>query len=100
MRANPWWRNPALVIAAFARLVRPDRASWAMGLATAAGSMGQFLFAPIGQGFISAYGPVTALVMLAGFVALVPILAMSLSGKGENAETEPAQSVRQALTKA
>ena len=89
-----------IVIAAFARLVRPDRASWAMGLATAAGSMGQFLFAPIGQGFISAYGPTTALVLLAGFVALVPILAMSLSGKGENADTEPAQSVKQALAQA
>ena len=89
-----------IVIAAFARLVRPDRASWAMGLATAAGSMGQFLFAPIGQGFISAYGPTTALLLLAGFVALVPILAMSLSGKGFSADTEPAQSVRQALTQA
>jgi MFS family permease len=48
-----------IVIAAFARLVREDRRSWAMGVATAAGSMGQFLFAPLGQGFISAYGPVT-----------------------------------------
>ena len=45
-----------IVIAAFARLVPEDRRSWAMGLATAAGSMGQFLFAPLGQGFISAYG--------------------------------------------
>ena len=89
-----------IVIAAFARLVRPDRASWAMGLATAAGSMGQFLFAPIGQGFISAYGPTTALLLLSGFVALVPILAASLSGKGFSADTEPAQSVRQALTQA
>jgi hypothetical protein len=31
-----------IVIAAFARLVPEDRRSWAMGLATAAGSMGQF----------------------------------------------------------
>src|ERR671919_1046510 len=86
-----------IVIAAFARLVRPDRRSWAMGLATAAGSMGQFLFAPLGQGFISAYGPATALVLLAGFVALVPILAGSLSGRGENDETETEVSTREAL---
>jgi MFS family permease len=72
-----------IVIAAFARLVSEDRRSWAMGVATAAGSMGQFLFAPLGQGFISAYGPATALVLLAGFVALVPLLALSLSGRGE-----------------
>ena len=39
-----------IVIAAFARLVSPDRRSWAMGVATAAGSMGQFLFAPLGAG--------------------------------------------------
>jgi MFS family permease len=43
-----------IVIAAFARLVEPSKRSWAMGLATAAGSMGQFLFAPLGQGFIDA----------------------------------------------
>ena len=54
-----------------------------MGLATAAGSMGQFLFAPLGQSFISAYGPATALLLLSGFVALVPILALSLTGKGD-----------------
>jgi MFS family permease len=78
-----------IVIGAFARLVREDRRSWAMGLATAAGSMGQFLFAPLGQAFISAYGPATALVLLAGFVALVPLLAVSLTGRGElSAEDE------------
>src|SRR5918992_1026074 len=77
-----------IVIAAFARLVRPDRRSWAMGLATAAGSMGEFLFAPLGQGFISAHGPATALILLAGFVALVPLLAASLTGRGEDADDE------------
>jgi MFS family permease len=71
-----------IVIAAFARLVPEDRRSWAMGLATAAGSMGQFLFAPLGQAFISSYGAATALVLLAGFVALVPLLAGSLTGRG------------------
>jgi MFS family permease len=86
-----------IVIAAFARLVRPDRRSWAMGIATAAGSMGQFLFAPIGQGFISAYGAATALLLLAGFVALVPILAASLTGRGETDQAEPERSAREAL---
>ena len=91
-----------LVIAAFARLVPEDRRSWAMGLATAAGSMGQFLFAPLGQGFISAYGPATALVLLGGFVALVPLLAVSLSGRGSAAvvDAEPQESTRAALRRA
>ena len=79
-----------IVIAAFARLVHEDRRSWAMGVATAAGSMGQFLFAPLGQGFISAYGPATALLALSAFVALVPLLAASLTGRGEDADDEDA----------
>jgi MFS family permease len=86
-----------IVIAAFARLVREDRRSWAMGLATAAGSMGQFLFAPLGQGFISAYGPATALLALSSFVALVPILAVALSGRGEAEEDGADVSSRAAL---
>jgi MFS family permease len=69
-----------IVIAAFARLVPDDRRSWAMGLATAMGSLGQFVFAPLGQSFISAYGPATALVLIGGFVAFIPVLARALSG--------------------
>ena len=68
-------------LAAFARLVPPDRRSWAMGLATAAGSMGQFLFAPLGQSFICAYGPVTALMLLSCSLLLVPLLAGALTGR-------------------
>jgi predicted MFS family arabinose efflux permease len=88
-----------IVIAAFARLVEEERRSWAMGLATAAGSLGQFLFAPLGQGFIDAYGPATALVLLSGFVVLVPLLAASLTGRGEVSD-EPPVSTRGALRSA
>jgi MFS family permease len=91
-----------IVIAAFARLVPEDRRSWAMGLATAAGSMGQFLFAPLGQAFISRYGPAAALVLLAGCVAVVPVLAGALSGRGpaEERDREPPMSTRAALRSA
>ena len=91
-----------IVIAAFARLVPAERRSWAMGLATAAGSMGQFLFAPLGQAFISAYGAAAALVLLAGSVALVPILAGSLSGRGaaEPDAVEAGESTTAALRRA
>ena len=77
-----------IVIAAFARLVPDDRRSWAMGLATAMGSLGQFVFAPLGQSFIGAFGPVTALVLIGGCVAFVPVLARALSG-GEDAVAGP-----------
>jgi MFS family permease len=69
-----------IVIAAFARLVPEDRQSWAMGLATAMGSLGQFVFAPLGQAFISQYGAVTALALIASCVAIVPFLATALAG--------------------
>ena len=85
-----------VVLAAFTRLVPEDRRSWSLGLATAAGSMGQFLFAPLGQAFISAYGAVTALVLLASTLALVPLLAIALTGSGEASE-EPQIPVRQAI---
>ena len=77
-----------IVLASFARLVPPERRTWAMGLATAAGSLGQFLFAPLGQAFISAYGAVTALLLLSCFIALVPLLARALTGRGDQAERD------------
>ena len=90
-----------IVIAAFTRLVPVDRRTWAIGLATAMGSLGQFLFAPLGQAFISAYGWATALVLLSGFIALVPVLALALGGKGEEAASdEPDLPTRDALRQA
>ena len=87
-----------IVLAAFARLVPEERRSWAMGLATAAGSLGQFLFAPLGQAFIDSYGAVQALVMLSFFVALVPLLAIALTGRGDDADgPEPEVSTRDAI---
>jgi MFS family permease len=88
-----------IVIAALGRLVSEERRSWAMGMATAAGSFGQFVFAPLGQSFISAYGWQTALVFLAACTLLVPVLAMALrSDKGSAGLTdEPAVPMREAI---
>ena len=36
----------SIVMAGFGRLVPPEKRSWSFGLATAAGSLGQFIFAP------------------------------------------------------
>lgn len=90
-----------IVIAAFSRLVPQERRTWAIGLATAMGSLGQFMFAPLGQAFISAYGWATALVALSVFIALVPALALALGGGGEQAQDgEPAMPTRDALRQA
>lgn len=67
-----------IVMAALVRRVPPERRSWALGVTTAAGSLGQFLTAPLGQAFILAYGWPTALLLLAGGVLTVPLLATAL----------------------
>ena len=72
-----------IVIAALGRLVPEEKSSQAMGLATAAGSLGQFAFAPLGQVFLADYGWQTALLLLACFMVLVPALAVALRGGGE-----------------
>ena len=73
-----------------------------MGLATAAGSFGQFAFAPLGHAFLASYGWQTALLLLAGFVTVVPALAVALKGWGEGIGAdrdvaEPALPMREAL---
>lgn len=75
-----------IVIAALGRLVPEERSSAAMGLATAAGSLGQFVFAPLGQAFLTDYGWQTALLLLASFMVVVPALAAALRGRGDKAE--------------
>lgn len=64
-----------IVIAGFTRLLPAEKRTWSIGIATAAGSMGQFLFAPMGQAFIAGFGWQTALLLLAGSMLLVPLLA-------------------------
>ena len=70
-----------LVMAAFARLLPQSMRTLGFGLGTAAGSVGQFVFAPLGQGFISAYGWQTALTVMAGILMVVPLLAFVVRGK-------------------
>jgi len=65
-----------IVVAALGRLMPPERRSIALGVATAAGSVGQFLFAPIGQHFISTYGWPVALWFMAAAVLAVLVLAI------------------------
>lgn len=66
----------AIALSAIAKVVGPEKRSLALGLGTAAGSLGQVIFSPLGQGFISYFGWHSALLILAGFTALIVPVAL------------------------
>jgi MFS family permease len=93
----------SIIMAAFGRLVPPERRSWAFGIATAASSMGQFVFSPLSQAFIVAHGWQTALYLLALSVLLMIPLALPLgASKGGVApgEREAEMSMPEAIRRA
>ncbi len=76
----------SLAMAAMARVVGAERRSMVLGLGTAAGSLGQVLFSPISQGFISVFGWQQALLLQAAFVLFLIPLALLLPSAGNAAE--------------
>ncbi|MCV0424273.1 MAG: MFS transporter [Roseibium sp.] len=74
----------SLVLAAFGRAVSAEQRSLAFGIGTASGSLGQFLFAPMGGALLANVGWQDTLLVFAGLVALVPLFAIALRGKSEN----------------
>mgnify|MGYP000539586516 CR=1 FL=1 len=73
----------SLVLAAFGRAVSPAQRSLAFGIGTASGSLGQFMFAPLGGALIANIGWQDTLIVFAGLVGLIPLLAVALKGKSE-----------------
>ena len=88
-----------IILAIIARTVPPEKRSFAMGIATSAGSFGQFALLPVTQHLISAYGWHAALFALAGVAALVIPLAIPLAGKSAASAGEP-QSIGESLNEA
>lgn len=90
----------AIVMAAFGRAVPPEKRSFVFGIATAASSMGQFIFAPLGQAFISNFGWQMALVYLGLMLLIVIPLATTLRGKSDSMEGGADLGFMQALSRA
>ena len=88
-----------VALSAIARMVSPEKRSWALGIGTAAGSMGQFLMVPLGQGFIAAFGWQVALMLLSLFALAIIPLSFILAGKAPEG-TGPQQSLGEALKEA
>jgi MFS family permease len=67
-----------LVLSAFSKLLPPERRGLALGAGTAAGSFGQFLFAPFGVAMIDNFGWQTALMVFAALMLLILPLSLAL----------------------
>ncbi len=94
-----------VVLPAMARMVSPEKRSFALGLGSAAGSAGQLLVIPVAQGFISAYGWSNALLLLAGGALMMVLLSSPFRNEKQAklAQTESAektQTMTQALKEA
>lgn len=68
----------AVIYGVLGRQVSADKRSWAMGVAAAAGSFGQFLMLPLEGQMIAALGWQNALLVLAAMVLLIVPLAWGL----------------------
>jgi MFS family permease len=68
----------SILIGAAAQRLPADKRSFASGFINAGGSFGQFLFAPIAQALISAFGWITAMVTLAATTLTTILLALPL----------------------
>ncbi len=91
----------ALVMAAMAKVVGPEKRSLILGLGTAAGSFGQVIFTPMGQAFIEIFGWSNALLLLAGCAMVVLPLAFVLpNNPGANTDTSNTLTMGQALQEA
>jgi MFS family permease len=67
-----------LVLSAFSKLLPPELRGVALGAGTAAGSFGQFLFAPFGVALLDNFGWQTALMVFAGLMLLIVPLSLAL----------------------
>lgn len=72
-----------LVLSAVARVAPPEKRSTWLGIATAGGSMGQFVLLPVSQGLIGAFGWSSALLALALITAIMVPLSAPLRGRPE-----------------
>ena len=94
----------AVIFGIIGRQVEASKRSWAMGMAAAAGSFGQFAMVPLEGLLISRLGWQQALFVLAGLALLIMPLAMRLreptSAPGQSAQKSQSlgQAIKEAMT--
>jgi MFS family permease len=90
----------AVVYGVIGRNVAPEKRSWAMGIAAAAGSFGQFLMVPVENGLISGLGWQNALFVLGALALIIIPLSFGLKEPARAAVTGVQQSMTQAVREA
>jgi MFS family permease len=92
----------AVIYGVIGRQIPAEKRSWAMGVAAAAGSFGQFLMVPVEGWLISSFGWQKALLALGLAVLLIVPLALGLREPGFAGGVAPAreQTIGQALREA
>ncbi|MFN7152369.1 MAG: MFS transporter [Acidovorax sp.] len=92
----------AVIYGVLGRQIAPERRSWAMGVAAAAGSFGQFLMVPVEGWLIAGLGWQQALLALSLMVLLIVPLAFGLREPGfkGSAPVKREQTIVQALGEA
>jgi len=92
-----------VVLPAMARMVRPEKRAFALGIGTAAGSAGQFLLIPVAREFLVTYGWQMALVIMAiGSLSMILFTPVFKDDKKTDTKTdgESEQNLREALREA
>ncbi|MGB7541073.1 MAG: MFS transporter [Burkholderiales bacterium] len=90
----------SIIFGVLTRAFPPERRSMVLGMASAAGSFGQFAMLPYAQALISNFGWFNALLVLAVTTALIAPLATALVERRERPGGAPAQSIGEALREA
>ncbi len=78
----------AVVLGAIGRVFPAGRRSVALGIASALGSLGQFVMAPLGQYFLTGHGWSQTFLIIAGLALLMVVLAAGVAGRPEAAVGE------------
>ena len=89
----------AVVLGPVGRAFPPEKRSMALGIASAGGSTGQLIMAPIGAALLDSMGWASALLVMAVIAALLIPLALGVKGRSKT-DSVSANSLRESLTEA
>jgi len=90
-----------VLLGAVSRAVPPERRSWAVGLVSAAGSLGTILIAPLGQLLIATMGWRAAMLAFAAIAAAMAVVSFGIGGRAAApAASQPGLPLRAALGEA